>query len=71
MKSRELIKEYNCGLCVDTSNSDEIAEAIVQLCSNAEMRRQMGANGRKAIEDELGWHKMEEVLIRIYSQLGT
>ncbi len=69
--TEEIITKYNCGICVDTSNPDEIAEAIVQLCSNTEMRRQMGANGRKAIEDELGWHKMEEVLIRIYSQLGT
>lgn len=66
----EMIRKYNCGLCVDTSQPGEIAEAILKLCNDAELRKRMGANGRKAIEQELGWHKMEEVLQRIYSQLG-
>lgn len=64
------IKKYNCGLCIDTSKPEEIAEAILKLAGDPELRKRLGANGRKAIERELGWHKMEERLERIYGQLA-
>lgn len=67
----DMINKYECGLCVDTSQPEEIAEAILKLCNNPELRKQMGANGRKAIEQELGWHKMEEVLAGIYEKLAS
>jgi glycosyltransferase involved in cell wall biosynthesis len=65
----DMIEKYKVGLSVDTTNPEKIADAIIKLAENLELRKQFGNNGRKAIETELGWHKMEERLERIYSQL--
>jgi glycosyltransferase involved in cell wall biosynthesis len=65
-----MIKKYKVGLSVDTTKPESIAHAIIKLIENVELRKQFGANGRYAIETELGWHKMEERLRHIYSQLA-
>jgi len=65
----DMIRKYDCGLCVDTSKPEEIAGAIVKLAEDVELRKRLGANGRKAIEQELGWHIMEKRLLKIYEIL--
>jgi len=67
----EMLRKYDCGLCVDTTNPQEIADAILKLAQDVGLRKRLGANGRRAIEQELGWHKMEERLRRIYDQLDN
>lgn len=58
------------GLAVDTTNPQAIAEAVCRLAGEADLREELGANGRRAIENELGWHKMEEALATIYATLA-
>jgi len=65
----DMIRRYDCGLCVDTSRPTEIAEAIEMLAGDVELRKRLGGNGRRAMEEELGWHRMEEKMERIYRQL--
>ncbi len=67
--TEDMIRRYDCGLCVDTSKPEEIADAIDKLAEDVELRKRFGANGRKAIEEELGWHIMEQKLQRIYREL--
>lgn len=67
--SEALVRQYDCGLVVDTTRPEEIADAIVLLATDRELRKRLGANGRSAIECRLGWHKMEEQLADIYGQL--
>ena len=66
----DMIEKYKVGLSVNTTKPKNIAHAIIKLVENVELRKQFGANGRDAIETELGWHKMEERLEHIYSQLA-
>jgi glycosyltransferase involved in cell wall biosynthesis len=66
----DMIRKYNCGLCVDTSKPKDIADAILRLANNRDLRKRFGENGRKAIQQELGWHKMKEKLERIYGRLA-
>ncbi len=65
----DMLRKYDCGLCVDTSSSQAIADAILQLADDRPLRKRLGANGRKAILEELGWHKMEQRMERIYGRL--
>ena len=67
--TEEMLQKYECGLVVDTTRPDKIAEAIVRLATDRELRKRLGGNGRRAIEQHLGWHKMEELLADIYGQL--
>ena len=67
--TEDILSKYKAGLCVDTTNPDEIANAICLLIQNPDMRREMALNGRKAIEDELGWHCMEVVMDNIYGTI--
>ena len=65
----DMIRKYDCGLCVDTSTPEEIAGAIGKLADDVELRKRLGANGRRAIAEELGWHMMEKTLLSVYDSL--
>jgi len=65
----DLVREVDCGVAVDTTNAEAIADAIVRLARAPVLRHRLGANGRRAIEQTYGWHKMAERLVEIYSQL--
>jgi glycosyltransferase involved in cell wall biosynthesis len=68
--SEELLEKFGAGICVDTTQPKEIADAICLLICNPDMRRKMAANGRKAVETELGWHCMEQVMGRVYGAIA-
>lgn len=68
--TEELLLKYQAGLCVDTTKPDEIAEAVVYLLKNPEIRRGMAARGRRAIEQDLGWHCMEIRMQKVYSRIA-
>lgn len=44
---RDLIEEYKCGINCAVGNSSEVAEAIVSLLENPELRQKMGISARK------------------------
>jgi glycosyltransferase involved in cell wall biosynthesis len=67
--SEELVRNYDCGLAVDTTQPAAIAAAIVRLSRDSELRKRLGRNGRRAIETDLGWHRMECQLRQIYETL--
>jgi glycosyltransferase involved in cell wall biosynthesis len=67
--SEALIRKYECGIAVDTGDPEEIAGAILTLARDQRLRQDLGRNARFAMEHHLGWHKMEEVLARVYEDL--
>lgn len=66
-----IVKEEDCGICVDPLNPEEIAEAIKQLLSDPARSRRMGENGRKAVERKYNWENEGETLLKLYSELDT
>ena len=52
------------------SGPDAACDEFVRLAGDAELRKRLGDNGRKAIEQHLGWQKMEQVLVGIHARLG-
>ena len=65
----KVVKEADCGILVDPTNIDEIANAITYLLEHPEEAERMGENGRKAVEEKYNWEKMEERLFELYEGL--
>jgi glycosyltransferase involved in cell wall biosynthesis len=64
---RDILKESNSGILVDSSNINEIVSAIENLLKNPKRISEFGNNGRKAAEDHFNWTKCEEELLKIYN----
>lgn len=66
---RRVVEDNNCGVVVDASIPQEIADALIQLAQNAEMRNAMGNSARAAAEREYNWefeaHKLCELMDRL------
>ena len=45
-----LVEQYRCGVVVEPGNAGELANTIVQLSQDAEMRDLMGRNARAMLE---------------------
>lgn len=61
--------KYNFGLCTDPENIQETAEAINRLLKNPEESKQMGLNGRRAVEQEFNWSTQEKKLLTLYKDI--
>lgn len=68
---KKIIKEANCGICVDPLNVDEIANAITYIIEHPQQAKQMGENGRKAVEEKYNWEQEGKKLIKIYEELSS
>lgn len=66
---RNVIDGAKCGIVVDSSDPKEIAKGIIYLLRNPEKVKQMGVNGRKAIETTYGYHIDLENIVAFYKKL--
>jgi len=66
---REMVEEYNCGICVDPNNVEEIEKAIRYICSNPEQAEIMGQNGKKAVVEKYNWDTQKTILLDLYGKL--
>jgi len=64
-----IIDKYKCGICVNPNNDDQIKEAILKLVNNPELRKKMGENSRRAVEEEFNWGTQEKCLFDFYAKL--
>ena len=48
-QAQKLIEDARAGLCITPEDSNELVAAIEQLYTHRELRRNLGANGRKYI----------------------
>jgi glycosyltransferase involved in cell wall biosynthesis len=68
---REIIDAEQCGICVDQTNPTEISKKIQNLISDISLLREMGENGRKAVEDKYNWGIEEKKIINFYNKLSN
>ncbi len=64
---REVVQPSQCGLLVDPTRPQAIAEALEHLVEHPEQARRMGANGRRAVRDEYNWETQSAKLLHIYA----
>lgn len=67
--THDIIKDAEFGIIVNYEDLDQIKSAIISLRDNAEIRKRLGENGRKAFERKYDWKMMEQKLYKIYDGL--
>lgn len=68
---QEIVHQYHCGICVSPEDVDGIAAAIEYLLSHPEQARQMGENGRRAVEEAYNWGIEEGKLLAFYQKIAN
>jgi len=66
-----IVEQENCGLIVPYGDINALKEAIIMLRDNPGLRRKLGKNGRKAYEIKYSWNRMEERLVKRYSEVES
>jgi len=64
-----IVKDNNCGICVDPLNPKEIADAINYILDNPDQAKIMGNNGRNTVKKIYNWAIEEKKLIDLYYSL--
>ena len=53
-----VLEEYNAGILVDPEKPEEVADAIITLLKNKELRDEMGENGRTYVVENRSWERV-------------
>jgi glycosyltransferase involved in cell wall biosynthesis len=67
--TQKIIEDTECGLVVDSTNPEEIAEKIEFLIENPKIAEKLGKNGRKHALKKYNWGRERKKLLRIYEEL--
>jgi len=64
-----IVTNEDCGICVNPTSPNKIAEAFIKLISDIDSATNMGINGRKAINEKYNWNFEEKKLFELYNKL--
>ena len=65
----ELVRPGETGLLVEEKDADELADAIVTLARDPNMRARMGDSGRTLIRDSMSWDSVAERFEAVYERV--
>lgn len=66
---KAVIEGNECGITVDPTSPEEIAEAIDYLLGHPELRRTMGKNALEAIREKYNWKHESRKLLNLYQEV--
>ena len=66
---RKIVEEAGCGLCVDPTDPEAIADAISHLLKNPQQAAAMGRRGRRAVVETYRWEEEAAKLLGLYERL--
>ncbi len=66
---RRIVKENECGLCVDPEDDAAVAEAVRYLSENPQEAQRLGQNGRQAAHERYNWDVEAEKLLDLYREI--
>lgn len=67
----EVVTDHETGIFLEPGNPDEVAQAVIELFDNAELRARLSKNAREFITENLTWEQRTENVIGVYSQVVT
>lgn len=65
----EVVKHEVTGLVIDKENPDKLAQALLQLCDDKELREKLGQAGRERVKSLYDWNQNVAQMIDIYTQV--
>ncbi len=65
-----IVREAQCGLLIDPSKPEQIANALDNLATNPLMGKRLGLNGRQAVIEKYNWESEAVKLIDMYLELA-
>ena len=68
---KEMVAEYDCGICVNPDDKEGIKNAIRYLIDHPDEARRMGQNGRRAVMEKYNWAAEEARLLNLYGLLAA
>ena len=70
-EQKRLVEETGCGLVHESGNAEELAEKIIYLYKNPELREEMGEKGKKSIINKYNLTRQSEQLINLYKTINN
>ena len=67
----EIVEHGVSGLLVEPANSQDLAEAIIEIISEPSRAREMGQAGRKKVLQCYSWEKITQSLVSHYAAIGV
>ncbi|WP_278405679.1 glycosyltransferase family 4 protein [Pseudoalteromonas ruthenica] len=67
---RNVVEKHECGICVDPTDPQQIADAMQFLVDNPEKAKQMGKNGVAAVESKYSWQPEFAKLKAFYEKVS-
>lgn len=64
----EIVDDWVTGFIVPSRDSEALAQAIIKLLKDENLRRQMGENAYKKLKTDLSWDKIAEKTIEVYKK---
>jgi len=58
--------EVNAGIVIEP-DPNQLAEALAMLLDDAQLRQEMGANGRRLVMERYTWDKIADQMLRLYN----
>ena len=69
-ETTRMVRAHEAGLVVGPPfSAEQYADAILYLLEHLDETSRMGLNGRRALEEQYGWHLMEPKLLEAYEEL--
>jgi len=65
----EVVDDGKTGIIVEKENPYQLAEALLKLITNSDLRIEMGINGRKKVLTEYNWIRSVELMLSVYNEL--
>lgn len=69
LEVRHIMQEANCGILVDVTRPEAIAEAVRRLLQDPALAQRLGDNGRRIVETKYNWAHDEKKLIDAIASL--
>jgi glycosyltransferase involved in cell wall biosynthesis len=67
----EVVTDHETGVLLEPGNPDEVAQAVIELFDDAELRARLATNAREYITENLTWEQRTERVMQVYSQVTT
>lgn len=63
---KEIVEGADAGVCVNPNDADAAVQTILALLGDEERMREMGRNGKRAVEGMYNWPALSDVMLQTY-----